>query len=158
MWLITQDYTYNNWFELGTGHRSSSCRFWYWGFGDTGGWHPYGGQFITTLGSHTFDFYRVNGSWAFYIDASNVWNLTSAWSGTEVQAGLESYESTATAPATHYGVASNTWSKLQYTVAEGSWLPWPNNTNVFNTAVSSPMCGRWSTYPVDWIAGENTTC
>jgi len=154
-WMYTQDFSFTTWFELGTGHRASSCRFWFWGYGDTSGWHPYGWQFISTYDSHTFDFYRINGNWSFYIDSSNVWNLTSTWSGTEVLTGLETYESTATAPATHYGVASAASTKLQYTVAEGPWGPWPNGTD---NAPTAPLCGRWATNPVDWIAGENTTC
>lgn len=145
--ILTDDAT--NWLEIGTSHKNSTCRFWFWGYGSQSQWFPLGTQGNVAKQFHNFKILRgANGAtWSFIIDVTTMPG-TINWStvGRRVEAGLESYVSYGVAPAHDY-------SKLQYNVG-GVWYNWANRDG---STVGQSMCGRWLT-DVSWIAGQNATC
>jgi hypothetical protein len=152
-WVITNE-TATNWLEMGTLHRSGSCDYHFWGYGENDVWNPYGWEPVSVpSGPLYFQIYRVGGNWNFDIQGVDKWNLAlgaSTWAGIRVEVGLETWESTIVAPATDY-------TNLSLTRAEGPWIAWDSGYT-FDSGPTSPMCGRWNPLPSAWRAGENTSC
>lgn len=142
----------SSWIELGTGHQCNGFEYWYAGYGINGTWQPIFTRSITSTDLHKFSIdaviVRDRGAVYYYnIDVTTVAQYATGLQGTEVEAGLESYDSYAIEPA-------YTISAIYYASGYGGFSPWYNTTD--NNPVS-PMCGRLVS-STQYRAGENTTC
>lgn len=144
--LMTSDS--RSWIELGTMHKTSTCKYWFWGYGVDWTWYSMGTQGGVVYDDHTFRIVRgANGTtWSQIIDNTTMGNLTWGAAGNFVQAGLESYNTSPT-------VSAHGYYSLQYNQG-GPWYNWSGRDG---SVVNSPMCGRWVS-DTTWQAGQNTTC
>lgn len=138
-----------SWIELGTMHKQSSCKYWYWGYGLNGVWVPVGTVGGIVADDHTFQIVRAADGihWLIFIDSTLI-DQQIAWAaaGAFVEAGLESYVPTITISA--HGYYNMQWNQ------GGIWRFFGGRDA---SSVTGPMCGRWITDD-DWQAGQNTTC
>lgn len=137
-----------NQIELGTMHKTGTCKFWFWGYTLDWVWHPVGTQGGVVAAPHTFRIVRnANGvNWSQVIDSTTMSSAISwATTGAYVAAGLETYRDMT---ITSHGYYSMRWNQ------GGTW-------NLFAgrdaTLVEGSMCGRWIS-DTDWAAAENSTC
>jgi hypothetical protein len=121
------------------------------GVGFNGTWFPLGTNHSgPDSDPHTFTIVRHDSdTWEFDIDG-NARSDTVTWDveGRNLQAGLESYASGATAP-------SHTYRSLSRRTNNGAgWVDW---AGFDDTSVGMNMCGGWNTAN-EWRASENSSC
>jgi hypothetical protein len=140
-----------DWMELGTSHETASCKYWFWGYyaPDGKGFREFGDIQIG-YGQHTFKIVRgpTGGTWQFIIDTSPMaeYPIFVNNVGSYLQAGLESYNSSAT-------VATHGYYSLQYNQG-GPWYSWVKPETQGH---DPPACGQWTNL-THWTAWENSSC
>ena len=154
LWVVISVADDGSGLEVGTGHQRGSsgyCRYRYWGIQYQGSWSSLGTEILPGgSGGPTKQIYRYSCApdlcWDFWIGGSKkdtvIWNFTAA----HIDAGLESYDAAAIAPA-------HNLDSLNYRVGS-TYSPWAGQDL---SDVDAMMCGRWLA-DNRWRAGENATC
>lgn len=148
-WLYPPPGNGSNQIEIGTMHKTSSCKYWYGAYTLNGTFYSVWQQGGVVYDDHTFRLLRAGDGthWEYRIDSTLINNsVVWATTGQAVLAGLETWESTVT-------VTSHGYYSLQYNQG-GSWFNWSGRDA---TTVTGSMCGRWLA-DTTWAAAENSTC
>lgn len=140
----------SRWLEVGTMNKTATCKYWYWwAYSPDIGRH-FGVIGQVPNGSHSFVIVRGPSGWTWQIVIDNVLRAELGFFGgqvaTEVHAGLESYESTATTPVKAAG-GLRTFGGTQW------W--WFDGRQVLR--VDTTMCGRYI-QDTAWRYSQNASC
>lgn len=149
-WVLLNS-PYFDWLEFGTAHQcNDGLKFWFWGYGEQGIWHPLGiSCCIANGGTNTFTMNYVSstGRWQWLFSGTYLTDIYWPVRGKYVEQGLESYSQAAT--VYYYGDSS-----LQYKYSTGGWQSWAGNDS---SSVGTGMCGYW-TGATTWNAGKANVC
>jgi hypothetical protein len=153
-WVIL-DTTASDWVEIGTMHKTSTCKYWFWGYGFDGVWNSLGTRGNRQYGQRTFviskSSYPADAAWAMSVGSETLGDVYFGnIPGDYVSAGLETYN---IIPI----IAAHNYSSLQFLGASGTGLIWQNWAGMDYRQVDTRMCGRWLSGS-SWRAGQNTTC
>jgi len=148
--IVTSDA--RNWLELGTGHQcEDELRYWFWGWGTNGVWHPLGERSGITNGvEHRFAITRSDGRlWDYNIDGDTKVTLSYDDQGARIETGLESYGPNA-------AISEYTHNTLSYRlIGADHWTDWSGYDD--SVIVGPVMCGGWNS-ATSWRASENRPC
>lgn len=145
-WLIITGDA-QNWDEIGIGHQcSDNYIYYFWGYGENGGWFPLGTSFAANGASHVNEISRsFTGNYYedfWKMDGVTKARMRSIQRGVRVEAGLESY-------CQGCSTVFNS-SSLKYQKNEGSFVSWAGRDS---TTISAGMCGSWNS-DTSWRSGQ----
>ena len=135
------------WVEIGTGYRCQGFRYWFWGYGDSNGWHRLGVQTGLTTTARDRSLRRSPPySWEFFIESTRkaTVSYTVPPVANRVETGVESYDAFAVIPKTAF-------ANLRYAVSDGPFVSWSGRDSFSR---EPGMCGEW-TSDTRWLGGQH---